>query len=129
MTANTSGSKKEKGSRLERFIATRLRQLGLDGNARRMIGSGAFDGYKGDIYAPDVPLTFEAKNNENHSIWKEWEQAKNQEKPLRPACLVISGNFRPTLAVVDLETLLDLLLEIKDLTAKLRGKEGANPNK
>jgi hypothetical protein len=123
MKAITTGSKKAKGSRLERLVATRLRALDLDKDARRMIGSGAFDGYKGDVYAPQVPLTFECKNNENHSIWKEWEQAKNQEKPMRPACLVISGNHRPVLAMVELETLLDMLLEIKQLN-KLNALKG-----
>lgn len=115
MKANTAKSKKAKGKRLEHKIASMIRSMGLDDKARAMIGSGAFDNYKGDIYAPDVPLIFEAKNNENHSIWKEWEQAKNQERPLKPGCLVISGNNRPILAVVEIETLLNMLLEIKQL--------------
>lgn len=107
-------SKKAKGSRLERKVASLIRSKGLDPNARRMIGSGAFDDYKSDIYAPAVPLTFEMKNQERLQIWQAWEQAKSVEKPLKPACLVISGNYRPILAVVDIDTLLNLLAEIND---------------
>lgn len=108
-------SKKAKGKRLEHKIASLIRSKGLDDGARAMIGSGAFDDYKGDIYAPQVPMIFEAKNQENVKLWQFWEQAKSQERPLKPACLVVSGNYRPMLAVVELDTLLNLLLEIKEL--------------
>jgi hypothetical protein len=109
-------SKKAKGKRLEHKIASLIRQKGLDEGARAMIGSGAFDDYKGDIYAPKVPLIFEAKNQEKVQLWQFWEQAKAQERVYKPACLVVSGNYRPMLAVVELETLLNLLLEIKQLS-------------
>lgn len=107
-------SKKAKGKRLELKIASMIRAKGLDDNARAMPMSGAIEGFKSDIYTR-IPLTIEAKNNEHHELWKEWNQAKEQEKPLNPACLVISGNSRPILAMVELDTLLELLKEIQDL--------------
>jgi len=110
-------SKKAKGKRLEHKIASLIRSKGLDDKARAMIGSGAFDDYKGDIYAPSVPLIFEAKNQEKVQLWQFWDQAKSQERPLKPACLVVSGNYRPMLAVVELDTILNLLLEIKELSS------------
>lgn len=114
MKANTFKSKKAKGIRLENKIAQMIRLKGLDANAKKMPRSGAFDGFKSDVYTT-IPLTIEAKNTEKHDWWGEWEQAKNQEKPLKPACLVVSGNYRPILAIVELDVMLNMLLEIKEL--------------
>lgn len=109
--------KKIKGAKLERKVASLIRQKGLDDGARRMIGSGAFDNYKSDIFT-NLPLTIECKNQERVNLWEFWDQAKSVAKPLKPACLVVSGNFRPVLAIVDIDTLLNLLLEIKQLNEK-----------
>lgn len=114
MKAITTGSKKAKGKRLEKKVAQLIREKGLDSKARAMIGSGAFDNYKGDIYAPEVPLTFECKNQETVKIWEYWTQALAQQKVYKPACLIVSGNYRPILAILDIDTLLNLLKEIKD---------------
>lgn len=106
--------RKEKGRRLELRVAKAIREKGLDKYASRMVLSGADWANKGDIRA-NIPLSIECKNNETHNIWKEFEQAKSQEKAFKPACLVISGNFRPILACIELDTLLNLLREIQDL--------------
>lgn len=114
MKATAYRSKKAKGKRLELRIAKMIREKGLDAEAKAMPMSGAIDGFKSDIYTT-IPLAIEAKNHEKIEFWKFWEQAKEQEKPFKPACLVVSSNFRPIMAVVELNTILDLLLEIKQL--------------
>ena len=104
--------KKEKGRRLELAVAKLIRQKGLDKNAKRMPLSGADWAFRGDIFTK-LPFVIEAKNCEHHKIWQEWEQAKDQEKPMKPAVLVISGNFRPILCVMGIETFLNLLKEVR----------------
>jgi len=105
--------RKRKGSRLERKVATLIRRKGLDKNAKRMVLSGADWAFRGDINT-SLPFSFECKNNERHKIWKEWDQAKGQEKPFKPAVLIASGNFRPILCIMEIETFLDLLKELED---------------
>ena len=117
MKAIKISSRKAKGGRLERKWASLLRTFGLDKEARRMIGSGAFDDYKGDVYTK-LPFVFECKNNENHKIWQEFEQAQEQRKPFKTPILVISGNHRPILAVMLGQDFLNLLLENKQLNEK-----------
>ena len=114
MTAHTFGSKKAKGKRLEKYLAKRIREKGLDKDAKRMPMSGAIEGFKSDIFT-HLPFTFEAKNQEKVALWEWWNQAKAQEAPYRPAVLVVGGNYRPALAVIDLETFLNMILEIKQL--------------
>jgi hypothetical protein len=105
--------KRHKGSRLERKVATLIRQKGLDKDCKRMVLSGADWAFRGDIFTK-LPYMIECKNNERHNIWKEWGQAKDQEKSMKPAVLMVSGNFRPVLAVMDIDTFLNLVKEVKD---------------
>jgi hypothetical protein len=105
--------KKKKGSRLERKVAQLIRLKGLDKNAGRQVLSGGDWAYRGDIRT-SLPYQIECKNNERHNIWKEWEQAKDQEKPMKPAVLCISGNYRPILCMMEIDTFLNLVKEIKD---------------
>lgn len=114
MKAIAFRSKKAKGKRLEIKLAKAIRDKGLDPNARRMPGSGAFDGFKTDSFNK-LPFSFEAKNQEKVRLWEWWKQAQDQSTIAKPPVLVISGNYRPELAVMDLNTFLDLLKEIKDL--------------
>lgn len=95
---------KAKGSRLERQLAGMIRKKGLDPKARRMPLSGAFSHLPEDIYTI-LPYHFEAKNQEKLKIWEWWEKIRNKRNPV----LVVSGNFRPVLAVVDIDLLLNLL--------------------
>lgn len=104
--------KKEKGRRLELKVSALIRRKGLDKDAKRMILSGADWAFRGDILTR-LPFTFECKNNEAHRIWEEWEQARGQAKPMKPPVLVISGNNRPILAVMEMDDFLNLLLEVK----------------
>ncbi len=118
MKALTTASKKSKGKRLELGFASLLRVKGLDKTAKRMPGSGAFEGFKGDIHTK-LPFTFEVKNQEKVQLWKFWEQAESQETPYKPAVLVVGGNYRQPLCVMDANTFCDLVLEIQQLGGKV----------
>ena len=98
-------SAKEKGSRLERRVAGAIRHKGLDPNARRMPLSGAFAHLPEDIYTC-LPYHIECKNQERIKLWEWWQKIRDKHNPV----LVISGNNRPDLAVIDLNLFLDLLL-------------------
>lgn len=118
-------SKKAKGTRLEKKFAQLIRLKGLDKDARRIILSGSAFGFETDIYTK-LPYSFEVKNHEKVKLWEFWEQARAQGKPMKPPVLVVSGNFRPVLCVLDANDFLNLLKTIQDL--ELLRKEG-NENK
>lgn len=114
MKAITFRSKKAKGNRLEAKFSSLIREKGLDDGARRMPGSGAFEGFKTDIHTT-LPYSFELKNQEVVKLWAWWEQTKNQSTIAKPPVLVTSGNFKPMLATMDVNTFLELLRTIQDL--------------
>lgn len=101
-------SRRQKGSRLERKVAALLRQKGF--NACRMPLSGAFFALKGDIKCDDLDYHFECKNHEKARIWEWWQDVRDYRNPI----LCISSNHRPILAVVDIDTILNLLRIEKD---------------
>ena len=106
--ANTPRSRKEKGSRLERKIAQLIREKGLDKKACRMPLSGAMPHLQADVYT-SLPIHIEAKNQERVQLWSWWNTLKGKAKFGKDPILVISGNHRPILAVVEIEYLLNLL--------------------
>lgn len=61
--AKTAKSKKAKGMRLEKLVASTLRSSGLDKRAKRMPMSGAITGFKSDVYTK-LPISIECKNSE-----------------------------------------------------------------
>jgi len=102
-------SKKQKGSRLERQIATLIRQKGLDPNCKRMPLSGAFTHLPQDIYT-SLPIHIEAKNQERLRVWEWWQELRAKAKMGKDPILIVSGNHRPILAIMDVEYFLNLLL-------------------
>lgn len=116
MKANTHASKRAKGNRAERKVAELYRRYDIDPKATRMPMSGAMGHFKGDIWKPnDYEYVDEVKNQETISIWKFWNQAKEQASGARIPLLHITGNNRPLLTVMEIETYMDLRREIKDL--------------
>lgn len=107
-------SKRAKGKRLEAKVAELIREKGLDDNAKRMPGSGAFEGFKTDIYTK-LPYSWEIKNQETVKLWEWWKQARDQSTIAKPPVLCVGGNYRPILVVMDLNTFLEKLLECKQL--------------
>lgn len=114
--AKTYGSKKAKGSRLEKQIASAYRSTGLFPKAQRMPMSGAMQFHKGDIFKGESDeYVEECKNQEKVQIWKFWDQAVDQCSGLEKPVLHISGNYRPVLSIIRFEDFLDMRLEIKQL--------------
>jgi len=114
--AKTPGSRKAKGSRLERKIAEIYRKHGFEG-AMRMPMSGAMGGHlSGDIsFRFHVPFKVECKNQEKVQLWQWWEQTVRQVGMNQEPVLFISGNHRPMLAVVNAEYLIRLQAIEKEL--------------
>jgi hypothetical protein len=111
MTANTSASKKAKGTRLEKYIAERMNKvLGEYGvRAKRMPMSGAIEGFKSDIFV-NLPVSFEAKNSEMWKVPEWWDQATSQASIGKMPILVMSRNYcNDPLAVIRFEDLLTFM--------------------
>lgn len=106
-------SKKAKGSRLEKKFAQMLRETGLDPEAQRMVGSGAWFGFETDIKTT-LPFAFEMKNQETFRMWPFWEQAERARKPFRDPVLVYSANNRPMMVVMVAEDWLNLVKKAQD---------------
>lgn len=116
MVANTPASRKQKGNRLERDIASAYRSSGLFPKAQRMPMSGAMAFHKGDIFKGELDeYVEECKNQEKVRLWEFWEQTRQQCGPYDKPVLHISGNYRPILTVIRFEDFLDMRKEIQDL--------------
>lgn len=114
--ANTPASKKAKGNRLEREIASAYRSSGLFPKAQRMPMSGAMAYHKGDIFKGELDeFVDEVKNQEKVKLWEFWEQTVSQCGAYDKPVLHISGNYRPILTVIRFEDYIDMRKEIKDL--------------
>jgi hypothetical protein len=105
--------KKEKGRKLELRVAQMIRESGLDKDAMRMPLSGSAFGLETDIKT-NLPLAIECKNQEKIKLWEFWEQAERGRRAFKYPCLIVSGNYRPELAVMKFEDLLNLLAEYKN---------------
>jgi len=128
--AKTPQSKKQKGNRLEREIAGMYRHYDIDPKATRMPMSGAMTHFKGDIWKPnDYAYVDECKNQEKVSLWAWWNQATSQASGAQTPLLHISGNYRPILTVMKVETYFDLRREILDLQTIIDEMEGKNASK
>lgn len=88
-----ASSKKAKGSRLEREIAKRFRESGLDKKASRMPLSGAVDGFKSDI-ATSLPFIIEAKNQERWTVEEYMKQAESSAESTNKMPVVIMSKNR-----------------------------------
>lgn len=92
--ANTAGSKKAKGKRLEIDVAKSLRDAGLDPDAKRMVLSGAAYGFESDIWT-NLPIKIECKNQETWSPMEFYEQAKEAAGTTDIPIVVMSRNRMP----------------------------------
>ena len=116
-----AAGKRQKGARLERKIAEILRHSGLDKKAQRSFQSGAAWSWKSDIYT-SLDFAIEAKAQEKIKIWKFWEQAETQRKPYKPPVLMVTSNFRPILAVMNLDDWINLVKERNEYREKAENK-------
>jgi len=117
-------SARQKGKRLERKVAKLIREkLGI--KAYRTPLSGAAEGFKGDIWVEGLPFYWECKNRERINIWQEWQKIRDYKNPI----LVISGNFRPILVVMDIELFLEILKKWILPSSKTSNAQPVNENK
>lgn len=115
-----ASGKKHKGARLENKVVKELVRSGLVPKAKRSFQSGAHWSWKSDIYAPGLDFSIECKNQEKIRLWEFWEQAESQRKPYSPPVLMISSNFRPILAVMNLTDWISLVKERNDYREKTK---------
>ena|SRR5690606_5897340 len=109
-----AASAKAKGSRLEREVAKRLRDSGLDKTASRMPLSGAAENLKSDILC-NMPVSWEMKNQETWSPLAYMEQAKSGAKQQEIPIVVMSKNRLPEpLAMLELKDLIYLMQLAKE---------------
>ena len=97
-------SPKQKGSRLEREVAERIRSSGLDKTASRMPLSGAMECLKSDIFTK-LPISVECKNQESWKPLEYLNQAKSGAKQNEIPVVIMSKNRLPEPIV---------MLELKD---------------
>lgn len=117
--ANSYSSKRAKGKSLENWLASQLRSLGIDPNARAMPGSGAFSHFKGDIYTK-TEYSFECKNQENTSVWKWYQQASNDAGMSEKPVVVFKRNYSEPMALLSANHFLDMALEIHQLREEIK---------
>ena len=108
-----------KGRRLEIKVAAQIRRKGLDPHARRMPRSGAIEHLKQDILT-SLQYSFEVKNQETVRLWEFWEEARSRARMGKPPVLIVSGAFRPILAVMDFDALLNLMKIERDYLAEVK---------
>lgn len=105
-------SAKQKGSRLEREVASEYRKIGIE--AQRMPLSGAINHMKGDIWKKVYDGWIdECKNAETVKLREWWEQTLRQKGRAEPV-LHISANYRPVITVIRTDKYIDLLKELDD---------------
>lgn len=123
--ATTYSSRKAKGSRLERDIASAYRSSGLFPKAQRMPMSGAMQFHKGDIFKGETDeYVEECKNQEKVQLWKWWEQAKDQCTGLEKPMLHVSRNYSEILTVMRFDDVVQMRLELRDLRKIVEGNNG-----
>jgi len=103
-------SAKAKGKRLENKVAALWRHKIKD-FAISTPGSGSGQNFKEDVY--NRYYSIECKNQEKVQLWKWWDQARSHPANAKPPVLMISGNYRPILAVMDIDEFLNLVKEAK----------------
>ena len=104
------GYKKTKGKRLEQKVASLWRSKIKD-FAMPTPGSGSGNNFKEDVY--NRYFSIECKNQERVTLWEWWNQASSHPANYKPPALVVSGNYRPILVVMDIDDWLNLVKEAK----------------
>jgi len=111
----------QKGKLLEKYVADEIRAKGIDLKAYPSHGSGNGNSEKGDIWTSMMILGqnagIECKNHKNLAIPDWWSQTRKLQSLGREPVLVYKLHNQPlseTLCTIYLDTLLDLLAELKN---------------
>lgn len=111
--AKIGKSAKIKGHNFELEIARKIREKGVDKEAKRALLSGATWAMKEDIYT-SLPFIIECKAQEKLQIYKWWRQVSQHRKPTKDPVLIFKSNNKPTLVAMDIDDWLNLLKELQD---------------
>ena len=126
MPALTAKGRIQKGKNLENHVCEKLKEYGLDEQARRSYGSGNSNGIKADIdtRATILGLAFgaECKHMDRINVPEAWRQTvKLQSLGYEPILIIkqTADDYGDTKAVIYLDTFLEMLKEIKELEARV----------
>jgi hypothetical protein len=126
MPALTAKGRIQKGKALENHVCERLKYHGLDEHARRSYGSGNSNGIKADIDTRatvlGLALGVECKHADRINVPEAWRQTSKLINLGYEPVLVIkqtADDYGDTKAVIYLDTLFELLSEIKGLQQRL----------
>lgn len=109
--ANTSKSKKQKGVRLENKIVSMIKDTFKDKESivvKRMPKSGQLKDFKADIFT-NIPISIEAKNQENWRILEWWDQCVSDSKKMTPVLVVSKNRMKDPHAFLYFKDLLVLI--------------------
>jgi len=118
MTANTPQSKKSKGRGFQKFIEALIRRffnIPDEDAVSTAMGQQGCDIKLSNAARQRFPFGVECKCTESINVWKAWDQAvSNAQKESLIPVLFIKRNYKRPLMVMDAETGLKLLSQIKD---------------
>lgn len=111
----TPQAAKAKGRRLQKYVAAKILEffphLTTRDVASTSMGANGVDVKLSQAAYDCVPLSIECKNREiNKAMLDAWKQA--DQKDLSTPIFVLTANNSPILALIDLDTLLNLYKEI-----------------
>jgi len=113
-------SKKQKGKRLEKYVASKLSKIFRFAYSRADSGSGKYQ--KEDVSLPDdIPLFIECKNQAELSLKNWWNQTTFHCPHSKYPILIYKLNYQkePTV-VTNLISLIKILREVKDDMTELK---------
>lgn len=117
---------RQKGQLLEKYVCEQIKAKELDTHPRPSFNSGATNTEKADIWTSMMILGqnagFECKNQATLHIPDWWKQTRKLESLGKEPVLVFKEHHAPlgdTLALVYLDTLLEMAKKIKELEGKL----------
>src|SRR3990167_2169393 len=119
----------QKGKQLEQYVADQIREKGIDVKAYRAHGSGNTNTEKSDIWTSMMingqNVGIECKNQSIVKIHEWWRQTRKLQDLGREPILVFKlfgEGLGETKAVVYLDSLLELIKEIKELKEEINRK-------
>lgn len=118
----TYASARNKGKQLERTIAKRLCQIGID--AKRVPMSGALSWLPGDVaeFDTDPKHVHECKNHEELSLNTWWEQTTRQAKDGEVPVLHFTSNYKQIYTMLRSEDFDQLLFDYETVRPEINVK-------
>jgi hypothetical protein len=106
-------SAKAKGRKHQQYVRDEIlkRHPSLDNTDVRStsMGAGGMDIQLSQAARKLVPLSIECKHRASYAFYKDWDQAVSNAAVGTAPVLVAKANHRPAVAILELETFLDIL--------------------